>query len=426
MVSAVNLQRNSEAFFSVTDLANGGPISQMMPANTWKVEILSGFAASSSASTQDITLQESGLTPNRSQKRYITSVNPVEWNFQVYLRPTDAVSNSGVGTTLANSSYTGNVKPLADWFLWQALISNTAPASTGGQERSVWRNSGIMHTNTSTTTQIGVWDSNTNFAAAQENHLYFKLDNIFYQIANATVNQATLDASIDGIATVTWNGRGTHLVELTGTPRNNAVSVFGGILNNGTVVSANSNATVITRSHSYHPYGLMNVAGTLTTAGYIKNRLSTMILNYANAAGGTNYEYTIPLTAFSFTYTNNINYITPEEINKRNYPIAQYMGARAVTGSATMYLRGGSNETAQFLRDVQLDSRTDSSATANLVFKVGGYSGSRIDLIMPAVQFDFPQIAVEDVISMSFNYIAEEANTRLGDGGEVMLDVSTI
>ena len=73
-----------------------------------------------------------------------------------------------------------------------------------------------------------------------ENHLYFKLDNVIYQVSNATVNQATVDAGIEEIATTTWAGFGTTLKELTGTPRNNAISVFGGVLNNGTTVTANS------------------------------------------------------------------------------------------------------------------------------------------------------------------------------------------
>ena len=87
----------------------------------------------------------------------------------------------------------------------------------------------------------GSHSTRSNFSTASENHLYFKLDNVIYQVSNATVNQATVDAGIEEIATTTWSGFGTTLKELTGTPRNNAISVFGGILNNGTTVTANSN-----------------------------------------------------------------------------------------------------------------------------------------------------------------------------------------
>ena len=60
----------------------------MTPQNTWKLEVLAGFAMTSSAATQDITSLESGTTPDRSQQRFNTAINPVDWNFQVYLRPT--------------------------------------------------------------------------------------------------------------------------------------------------------------------------------------------------------------------------------------------------------------------------------------------------------------------------------------------------
>lgn len=423
MVSVVNLQRNSEVFYSTVDLASGDPVSSMRPTNTWKLEVLSGFASSASASTQDITLTESGASPNRSQRRYITTVNPVDWNFQTYARVTGCTNGDLLGTSNNNTNYTGNVKPVSDWFMWQALVSNTDVA-VGNSEQSVWRTGGLLRTYTTGSGQPGVHASNSNFASSQEHHLYFKLDNVIYQVANATVNRATMDADISSIVTVGWSGYGTQMIELTGTPRNNAIAVFGGILNNGITVTANANAANLTRTHSYHPYGVMNVAGSLTTSAYIKNKLTTLSISHANSATGTPNTYLIPLTAFSFSYENNINYITPEELNKRNYPIAQYMGTRAVTGSATMYLRNGANESAQLLRNIMLDSRTDSSNTASITISVGGSSRPNIALYMQAVQFDVPQIAVEDVIGVSFNYVAHENASNIGDGGEVYMDVS--
>ena len=110
--------------------------------------------------------------------------------------------------------------------------------------------------------------------------LYFKLDNVVYQVGNATVNQATVDAGIEEIATTTWAGFGTDLKELTGTTRDKAISVFGEY-NNGTTITANSNATATlsAKAQAYHPYGSMNVAGSVTTNSFIKNRLSSIELH---------------------------------------------------------------------------------------------------------------------------------------------------
>jgi hypothetical protein len=253
--------------------------------------------------------------------------------------------------------------------------------------------------------------------------LYFKLDNVIYQVSNATINQATVDAGIEEIATTTWTGFGTTLKELTGTPRNNAVSVFGGILNDGSTVTANStteNATAITGG-AYHSYAQMNVAGSVATNSFIKNRLSAIEFHHKPSAGGSDVKYTFPVTALSFDYNNNITYLTPEELANLNEPIGQFTGTRAVTGSATMYLRAGDNESAQFLRNIQNDSRTASAQTSNANLIIGGTTAPYVAFQMDAVQFEFPALAVEDVISMSVNFVGQETTANKGGGGEMTM-----
>lgn len=403
-MSCLNLQRNSEIFVSTVDLASGGDPASMVPNNTWKVEVLAGFAATAGADTQDITSMESGTNPDRSQQRFNTAINPVDWNFQTYIRPTGAEADAD-----------GPVKPLADWFLWQAMVSNTAPAS-GTNPQTVWSDGGILYT-TNVAASGNSHSSYTNFATAQENHVYLKLDNVFYQVTDATVNQVAVDAGIEEIATTTWTGFGKDLIELTGTNRNNAVSVFGGIDNSGTSVSANAESANLVASYSYHPFDVMAGA----TNSFIKNRLSTIEFNHAASEGATANTYVFPVTALTFEYNNNITYLTPEELANLNTPIGQFTGTRAVTGSATMYLRSGTDESAQFLRNIYDDSRTNSSHTSNALIRVGGATAPYVNLQMDAVQFEFPQLAIEDVIAVSVNFVAQEATDDCGTGGEVTI-----
>jgi hypothetical protein len=417
-MSSLNLQRNSEVFFSTVDLANGGAPTSMTPTNTWKLEVLAGFAASSSAATQDITSLESGTSPDRSQQRFNTAINPVDWNFQVYMRPTGAVTGAAENTGSAGASASGNVKPVADWFMWQSLVSNTRVAD-GTEENSVWEDGGKLRTVT-TTADTGSHASRSNFSTAVENHMYFKLDNVIYQVENATVNQATVDAGIEEIATTTWTGFGTVMTELTGTTRDNAISVFGGILNNGTSVIANSSIELGETAH-YHPFNQMNVASAVGTNSFIKNRLSAIEFHHKPTEGGTDVKYTFPVTALSFEYNNNITYLTPEEIAALNEPIGQFLGTRAVTGSATMYLRAGDTESAQFLRNIAADSRTSSAQTSNANIIIGGATAPYVAFQLDATQFEFPQLAVEDVISMSVNFVGQEPDASRGDGGEVTI-----
>lgn len=414
---SLNLQRNSEVFLSTVDLAGGGSAASMTPSNTWKVEVLAGFAVSASAATQDITSLESGTNPDRSQQRFNTAINPVEWNFQTYMRPTGAITGATPGGITAGSTHSGNVKPLADWFMWQALVSNTKPTS-GAADQSVWVTGGKLPT-VNTAASTGAASTRSNFSTMQENHLYFKLDNVFYQVQNAVVDDAKVDAGIEEIATTTWSGKGTTMIELSSSTRDGAVSVFGGVLNAGTVALANANAYTATAAYSYHPYNQMNVAGVMSTNSFIKNRLSAINVVHRPSAGGGDVTYTFPVTALSFEYNNNTTYLTPEELSMLNAPIGQFAGTRAITGSMTMYLRGGSGESAGFLKNIMADSRVSSSGTTTANLIIGGTTSPYVAFSLPAVQFEFPQVSVEDVISMSVNFVGQEPLASKGGGGEV-------
>lgn len=419
MSTSLNLQRNSEVFYSTVDLYNGGAVTSMTPSNTWKLEVLAGFAATSSAATQDITSLESGTTPDRSQQRFNTAINPVDWNLQVYMRPTGVTAGDAAGTSNTATTASGNVKPVADWFMWQALVSNTSP-SNGTSDQSVWESGGKLRT-TNVAAGVGSHSTRSNFSTATENHLYFKLDNVVYQVLNATVNQATVDAGIEEIATTTWTGMGTVMRELTGTPRDNAISVFGGVLNSGSTITANANTVTLSQQSAYHPFNTMNVAATTGTNSFIKNRLSAIEFHHKPSAGGTDVKYVFPVTALTFDYNNNMTYLTPEELSSLNTPIGQFTGTRAVTGSATMYLRAGDNESSQFLRNIANDARTSSAQTSNANLIIGGSTAPYVAFQLDAVQFEFPQLAVEDIISMSVNFVAQEPTATKGNGGEVTI-----
>ena len=426
-MASLNLQRNSEVFLSTVDIINGAAITDLRPTNTWKLEVLAGFAMTSSAATQDITSLESGITPDRSQQRFNTAINPVDWNFQVYLRPPGVLTGAAANTTTAATNQTGNVKPVADWFMWQSLVSNTKV--TGGSdgtadERSVWATGGKLRT-TNVAAGTGSHSTRSNFSTAVENHLYFKLDNVIYQVSNATVNGATVDAGIEEIATTTWSGFGTTMKELTGTPRDVAISCFGGVLNSGSSVTANSNFQTMSHTATvmgaYHPYNQMNVAGVSSTNSFIKNRLSAIEFHHKASAGASDEKFVFPVTALSFDYNNNITYLTPEELSSLNEPIGQFTGTRTVSGSATMYLRTGDLESAGFLRNISEDSRTSSAQTSNANLIIGGTTAPYVAFQLDACQFEFPTIGVEDVVSMTVNFLAQETTANKGDGGEVTI-----
>ena len=411
----INLQRNTEVFMSTVDLNGGGVSTSMTPQNTWRLEVLAGYAFNQSATNQDITTLESGNTPDRSTQRFNTSVNPVEWSLSTYVRPT------GMNSTDGTDSITGNAKPVSDWFLWQSMLSNTRPAASTA-ESSSWENSGIFHlkhrgfaddADIVESSNANVTAHSSNFPQMEEYAMYFKVDNVVYQVGQAAVNEASIDAAIDSIATTNWSGFGTNLFELTGDSRTEAIAVFGGTDNAGVTQTANSTVDVGgNAAQHYHPFGTANVAGTATTADFIKNRLSS--IQVVSAASGEDKAYTFPVTGLNWSYNNNASYLTPEELASLNSPIGQFTGSRTVTGNFTAYLRAGGNQSAEFLRDIVSNTATQTAgASANL--QIGGTTVPYFAINMPTVQFDFPSHSIDDVVGITVDFLAQETDPTCGD-----------
>ena len=88
-----------------------------------------------------------------------------------------------------------------------------------------------------------------------------------------------------------------------------------------------------------------------------------------------------------------------------------------------MYLRAGELESAGFLRNISEDTRTSSPQTSNANLIIGGTTSGDpyVAFQMNACQFEFPQLATEDVISMSVNFVGQEPTATKGKGGEVTL-----
>lgn len=422
---SLNLERNLELFFSTRNLYDGDIASSMTPSNTWKVDVLSGGSVTASSTSETIQPFESGESPQRSSSTYSTAINPVEWAFSCYTRCTGAQIGYYADSSYPFSTESGNVKPLADWFLWQALIANTAPSSNTA-DQSVWSTDGRIDTYT-TNSHLG-WASGTSrIATAQENHLYYKLDNVVYQVVNAAVASGSFSTDISSISKTQWRGNGTSLRELVGNARNEAISVFGGTLNNGTSITANSTAANLQAEAFYHPFGVMNVAGSIESAGYIEDRLTELHIKHALTPGGTVTHYSFPITEFALGYTNNLSYLTPEEMSQVNTTLGQFTGAKTIVGSFAAYLRSSDAQTGQFLRNVVGDRRTSSKETTSLYAIVGGSTRPNVAFEMNSVHLGFPAVDPQEIVTIRGSFIAQphSVDDELGISAQKYDTIST-
>lgn len=351
---ALNLVRNSRVFFTTNVDTNTGDVatSGHTDSTTREIQVLDGFTFTQNTTSETITLNESGATPNRGQRSFNTALEPAEVTMSTYIRPETATN------VVCEESV-----------LWNALATGK-----GGSD---------------------AWDEDTgssvlSFATSSESHqlkafgLIIVVDNVTYFVNNCVVDQAVVDFGIDAIATVAWTIRGS------------------------TIKQASSNLTISAPSS-----GIVTLTGAATgtakgkdtDAAFIANKLST--ISMAAGINGTT-ALDIPITGGSITFANNVTYLTPANLGTVNLPVTYFAGTRAISGSLTGYLRTGSGgNTGTILSNLLANSATEVAPAYKTVISIGGSSNAnRVVIEMPAAVLTIPTVSVEQVVSTTINFTA--------------------
>ena len=156
------------------------------------------------------------------------------------------------------------------------------------------------------------------------------------------------------------------------------------------------------------------------TDNFIRNRLSQLDVSLDSSQRDPDSDstdefkssYSLTLTGGNLSFSNNVTYITPEELGVVNTPFAHVTGTRTIGGSFTCYLTldtDASNLDGSQSRDLFDDLRNASNVVTNsfdLTFKIGGGSGNRLEVNVPTAHIEIPQHSIEDVISMETNFMA--------------------
>lgn len=320
--------------------------------NTFELQVMNGYSFSQATEQQVIQITEAGAVPNRGQRAFNTKLNPVDWKFSTYIRPNKPAS----------------VVTCAERVLWNALV---CPYDISHTSAASWSESAGSATLTST-------QSNSHTLAPFA--LIFKVDNTFYKVNQCAVNSAEVSFGIDQIAMVNWSGFGTTYAEI-------------------------SDTAALTELPTITPAD--------TSASFIVNKLSTVVLNSHISGDGTtggSVSYTLPITGGTFTISNNLTYLTPEILGVVNSSIGYFTGTKAVSGNLTAYLRTGSGNThtGKLLTDILASVDTDTETYFNMTLQMGGgTNATRVDFLLPATMLQVPTIDVQDVVSTTINFTAQ-------------------
>jgi hypothetical protein len=379
-------------------------------ANTFRVGVLDGYSFSQGSDSSDVTISEAGAAPNRGSKRFNDSLPPAEWSFGTYVRP--FVHGSASFRTALDHDCCENI-------LWAALSGTALPGDAAADGRGVV---------VGTTAQNG---SQCTFAKSDVHelmklNLFFALENTTYRLNDAQVNQAEVDFSIDGIASITWSGNATTIDQV-----GEAIEDPSKFIIQTTSEAAPTSASTDTFVETYN---YVDTTGP-SDADYLRNKLSTLYLDADAQGGGSSSNglddrtYDINITGGSVTIANNVTYVTPETIGVVDKPIGSFTGARVISGSLTMYLDTKSNGSNQLLTD--LSGATDLVTNVfdmRLFMGVAGAVGSDGDAIgaddftapgvefnMPRAQLSIPTVEVGDLVSASLEFAAHGSDLLTGD-----------
>ena len=266
---------------------------------------------------------------------------------------------------------------------------------------------------------------------------------LLYKLQDAVINEASIDFDIDGIATVAWSGMAGQIKEVPTGLNAGQFTAQDSFPNPGAAgaiwIDTNDSDKFYISTSATNAVGSWYAVideGSTSTGNFIRNRLTQLTLapetafqsstTFTNAAGGSDsYEtsYNVAITGGNVTISNNISYLTPEELGKVNQPIEHVTGTRTVTGSLTCYLASSdaaTNRSKNLFADLVSDINTVINKFA-ITLQVGGTDSTkpRFQITMPTAHLEIPSHSIEDVISLETNF--HGLGTGVSEGDEVTL-----
>jgi hypothetical protein len=450
--------------------------------NVWKIPVLDGFSFSQATNVSEIGLNEMESTAGvsrRGRKSFNDSLAAAEFSFSTYIRPFKAVAGSAAGT--ADTAAKVHAVEEVLWALFGGPAAYTGYSFTDQFNTDTTKT--VINLNSSNVSTLGP-DSNTVVDGTAGCSIFFQVgdaNKIVYELKKAVLNEATINFDIDGIAQVDWSGMASEIgtteafpaatiyEETTGTDnfiRNRlttlAVQVgtcavpiiqtedgvgyttaptitFDAPSGGGTTATAigevsGGNLTKVIMTNAGSGYTAAQADGSATdfvvctggggsTQALLKCSLNADMNPTGDASAELEESYSVTLTGGSITMTNNITYVTPEELGIVNVATGHVTGSRAVSGNFTCYLTEDT-DTTQASRDLFDHMQTLTTVTSNkfdLRFSIGGAAGTpRLEIHCPQAHIDIPTHSIEDLITLDTTFNALPSTLDTADDADLI------
>ena len=370
----------------------------------WEIPVLDGFSFSQATNSSEITLNEmesSAGVSRRGRRAFNDSLAPGEWSFSTYVRPfTAAGASQGTGSADAAAEVHA-----VEEVLW-ALMAGANNYSSSKYDKG---GTDVLVPGGSTMT---VNFDSSNVAQLSTFNLYFVLGNAnrtVMKLDGCVVGEASIDFDIDGIATIAWSGNAANVLDFTGSTHTaTSAPAYNATSPDGTTIAVGDAFLDSDNSHKLQIVTTVPGSGTVsltsyvneaisTTTNFIRNRLTVLTVTPTtrdpdgDSSNELETNYSLTLTGGSVTISNNITFITPEEIGTVNVPI--------------VHVTGTTNASRDFFEDLRAITNVVTNSFA-LVFKIGGATGTGLELNMATSHVEIPTHSIEDVISLETNFQA--------------------
>jgi len=337
-------------------------------SDVFYIPVLDGFSFSQATNVSEITLNEmassSGVS-RRTRQMFTDSYAPAEWSFSTFIRL--FASSGGTRGTSGKTTDTDGEHHVVEEALWNALVAADEPTGT---------NDGWTYTGTSKATLSA---TNSNKVALNTFTIEVEMGSgksspTIYKLANAVVNEVSIDFDIDGIATANWSGFASLITE----------------------ESSMSTATIYEGTNA------------LDRNNFIRNRLTDLTVTAADTStfpgASSNGVYNLTLTGGNVTISNNMTYLTPETLGIINQPLGHVTGTRSISGNFTCYLNADTGSSADLFEDL-IEATTKITNSFDLAFGVGGASNiPRMVINVDQAHLEVPTHSIDDIVSLETNF----------------------
>lgn len=387
MAQSLFFQRDTKVYLEVPNSTTGTTI--------WEIPVQDGFSFSQSTNSSEVSIQEFSDGSNysrRGRRAYTDSLSPVEWSFSTYNRPFKAAT--GTAYTLGNHYSTDF--PLWSWLFGAMKWNPTDKKFIDGTATTP------NDITTSSATSLSVKSDYSDVLELGKFSLYFVMGTgttrKVYHLQDAVMNEASTEFDIADVTMTSWSGFATA-IEVDPSAITNIDTYFENAISEGINLSSN----------------------------FIRNRMSTLSLSTKpgtpTADALSSDTYSIILTGGNITASNNIEFVTPNEMSNVNVPVGHFAGTRAVSGSFTAYLSvlSGTATSSTFWEEMSSEATGLATNQFNLQFQVGGADAAPgLVFAMPNCHVEIPSINVEDAIALETNFMA------LGDDVTTANEISLV